>query len=194
MAQNRECQWQFVLYLPLGDHRSRWPNPSDLCRGCHIISLLPRLSWPVRIIFLQLAGHRLVPLSWPAIARSFLILLMSNSSKYKTGLPHNLGWWWATELLLRQWKTSAVQHIVRGGRPSFEVKRRRIIAKYLISSSEELELRGASNRYFLPCISTTRPSPSETPMDVNCIRHLYTSRVYTGVSMKNTHGSILVVY
>jgi hypothetical protein len=31
----------------------------------------------------------------------------------------------------------------RGGNPSFEVNRRRIIAKYLLSSYDDLEIRGA---------------------------------------------------
>jgi hypothetical protein len=33
--------------------------------------------------------------------------------------------------------------VLRNGRPLFEGKRRRIIEKYLISSSDELEMRGA---------------------------------------------------
>jgi hypothetical protein len=77
---------------------------------------------------------------------SFCSLFISTSSNCKTVLPHNLGWWWATELALRQWITYAIPNVLRGGKPSFEAKRRRMIAKYRISSSDELEMRGACFR------------------------------------------------
>jgi hypothetical protein len=61
----------------------------------------------------------------------------------KPVLPYNLGWWWATPLSLRQCDTCAIPHVLRRGRPSYEVTRRRIIASWQISSNDEIEIRGA---------------------------------------------------
>jgi hypothetical protein len=60
-------------------------------------------------------------------------MCMSNSgerrSKSKTVLPHYVGWWWAMELSLRQWKSKTIQNVLTRGKPSFEAKRRQIWRK-----------------------------------------------------------------
>jgi hypothetical protein len=50
--------------------------------------------------------------------------------------------WWAAELSWRQWKTYAIPCVLKGGIASSEVKRSPMIAKYLLSSSDDLNKRG----------------------------------------------------